>query len=294
MSETLPVTVIGGYLGAGKTTLLNQLLRNADGLKLAVLVNEFGALAIDEDLIEAQSDDLISIAGGCVCCSFGSDLTAALLDMGARNPRPDHVIIEASGVAMPAAIAANVGLQAGFSLAGIVVLADSETIRQQARDDYLGDTVIRQLKEADLVVQTKPSLVSSEEVQTVAAFLETTAPQAAHIVAEQGQIPRDVLLGVESRKVPVSAPHADGDYESIVFTPRQTDAVALAQTLATGGYGLVRAKGFLRDTAGKTQLIQLVGKRAEVTEFAHEMPSELVCIGLKAQLDKAGLEALFK
>ena len=77
--STLPVTVIGGYLGAGKTTLVNQLLRNANGQRLAILVNEFGALPIDEDLIEAESDDLISIAGGCICCTFGSDLSEAMM-----------------------------------------------------------------------------------------------------------------------------------------------------------------------------------------------------------------------
>jgi len=92
---TLPVTVIGGYLGAGKTTLINHLLRTANGMRLAVLVNEFGALSIDEDLIEAEQDDIISIAGGCICCSFGDDLSAALMDICAFKPPPDHILIEA-------------------------------------------------------------------------------------------------------------------------------------------------------------------------------------------------------
>lgn len=105
---SLPVTIIGGYLGAGKTTLVNHLLRNANGARLAVLVNEFGELPIDEDLIEAQDDMMISIAGGCVCCSYGNDLTLAMLDMARMQPRPDHVILEASGVALPGAIAAAV------------------------------------------------------------------------------------------------------------------------------------------------------------------------------------------
>lgn len=292
MSEPLPVTVIGGYLGAGKTTLVNHLLRHADGLRLAVLVNEFGALPIDEDLIEAESDDLISIAGGCVCCSFGSDLTAALLEMGAREPRPDHVLIEASGVAMPSAIAANVGLQEGFRLAGIVVLADGETIRAQAGDDYLGDTVVRQLVDADLIVQTKTDLVSAPEA--VAAWLAEQAPNAAVVLATQGQVPRDVLLGLETLAKPAATGHADAGFESKVFLPAaRTDAQALARELATGGYGLVRAKGFVCDTEGQTQLIQIVGQRYDVTPFAKKMPAEIVCIGLKGQLGVERLETLF-
>ena len=77
MTVPLPVIILGGYLGAGKTTLVNHLLRHAGGRRIAVLGNEFGELPIDEDLIEAKGDDLISIAGGCICCSFGGDLTAA-------------------------------------------------------------------------------------------------------------------------------------------------------------------------------------------------------------------------
>ncbi len=296
MSERLPVTVIGGYLGAGKTTLVNHLLRSADGLKLAVLVNEFGALAIDEDLIEAQEDDLISIAGGCVCCSFGSDLTAALLEMGAREPRPDHVVIEASGVAMPRAIAANVGLQDGFRLAGIVVLADSETIRAQAVDDYLGDTVLRQLADADLVVQTKVDLV--ETTGATAGWLEDHAPNATVLQAEQGRVPRDVLLGLETTLVTTVTPeptaHADAGFESAVFTPYAgCDAEKLARALATGDYGVVRAKGFVHGAGGEVLLIQTVGQRYDVMPFAREMPAEIVCIGLKERLAVERLEELF-
>ena len=88
MTARTPVTVVGGYLGAGKTTLVNHLLRTAQGVRLAILVNDFGSLAIDADLIEARSDNLISIAGGCVCCSFGSDLMGALMKLSEGVPPP--------------------------------------------------------------------------------------------------------------------------------------------------------------------------------------------------------------
>ncbi len=171
MRQDIPVIVIGGYLGAGKTTLLNHLLRHADGRKIAILVNEFGDLPIDADLIEAKGDEMIAISGGCVCCSFGSDMTAALIKLAQLDPAPDYVVIEASGVAMPGAVAASISFLDGFNLGGVVVLADSERIRAQAADEYLGDTMLRQISDADLIVQTKIDLISSDVVQDVREWI---------------------------------------------------------------------------------------------------------------------------
>lgn len=179
MRQDIPVIVIGGYLGAGKTTLLNHLLRHADGRKIAILVNEFGDLPIDADLIEAKDDEMIAISGGCICCSFGSDMTAALIKLAQLDPAPDYVVIEASGVAMPAAVAASISFLDGFNLGGVVVLADSERIRAQAADEYLGDTMLRQISDADLIVQTKIDLISSDVVQDVRDWLGSANPKAA-------------------------------------------------------------------------------------------------------------------
>lgn len=99
----IAVTVIGGYLGAGKTTLVNHLLREREGRRIAVLVNDFGELSIDDDLIESTDGNVMRLAGGCVCCSFGSDLVAALMVMPDMLPRPEHILIETSGVALPGA-----------------------------------------------------------------------------------------------------------------------------------------------------------------------------------------------
>ena len=170
----LPVTAIGGYLGSGKTTLVNHLLRNADGRKLAVLVNEFGQLPIDEDLIEAQDDTLISITGGCVCCSYGNDLIEAMMNMLRMEPRPDHILIEASGVALPGGIAASVSLMDGFELDGVVVMTDAETVRRQAANDYIGDTIERQLSDADLVLLNKADLVSASQLQDLETWMKLT------------------------------------------------------------------------------------------------------------------------
>ena len=88
-ASPLPRVLIGGWLGAGKTTLVNQLLRQAAGRRLAVLVNDFGEQGLDADLIEGSADEVLELAGGCICCSYGADLLGALRRVAARQPRPD-------------------------------------------------------------------------------------------------------------------------------------------------------------------------------------------------------------
>ncbi len=286
MPEALPVTIIGGYLGAGKTTMVNHLLRTANGRKLAILVNEFGALPIDEDLIEAQGDDLISIAGGCICCSFGSDLSAALMDMAKLPVRPDQVVIECSGVAIPSAIAASVSLLDGFAPDGTVVLVDAETIRDAANDEYIGDTITRQLADADLVVMNKVDLV--EETTRLESWLTTLAPRAKTLRAEHGEAPIDLVLGLGATPVQsVQTGHADGLFDSIALPcDAPIDGERLAQTLTKSELHVTRAKGFFGDAAsGARRALHIVGKRWEITEAPDDAPLGIVCIGLKGQFE---------
>ena len=234
---TLPITIIGGYLGAGKTTLVNHLLRHADGLRLAILVNEFGELPIDEDLIEAQDDDIISIAGGCVCCSYGNDLTLALMDMVALDPPPDHVVLEASGVALPGAIAASVSLLQGYALDGIVVLTNAETIRDQASDTYVGDTIERQLNDADLVILNKTDLITDAEREQVKNWLGEQASNAEIVEAQHGALPPAVVLQSFTTGDRIRSQRTD--HKSAGFKTRTlpvdqpVDADALAENLAS-------------------------------------------------------------
>ena len=288
MPDALPVTIIGGYLGAGKTTLVNHLLRTANGRKLAILVNEFGALPIDEDLIEAQGDDLISIAGGCICCSFGSDLSAALMDIAKLPVRPDQVVIECSGVAIPSAIAASVSLLNGFAPDGTVVLVDAETIREAARDEYIGDTITRQLADADLVVLNKTDLVDDNEVTALEAWLSDTAPRAKTLNATHGKAPLEMVLGLDAApNKSIQQGHADGLFASIALpcsTPLEGDT--LAKTLTTPKLHITRAKGFFEQhVTSERKALHIVGKRWEITDAPQNAPLGIVCIGLKGQFD---------
>ena len=291
----IPVTTIGGYLGAGKTTLVNQLLRQADGRRLAVLVNEFGALPIDADLIEARDGDMISIAGGCICCSFGNDLIGALRDLAQLSPAPDHILIEASGVAIPSGIAASVSLLPEYELGAVVVLADVETIEAQAQDAYLGDTILRQLSDADLVLATKGDLVAEGKQSGALSWLQEQAPRAGVVAVTNGQVSLDVVLGPRAGfDEIVGAGHADALFRSrVVDAPNPVDVKAVAARLASEEFGLVRAKGFLQGEDGRTHLLQMVGKRVDVSAYDGPVSRfALVCIN-RADAADFSSEALF-
>jgi len=175
MQAPIPVTLIGGYLGAGKTTLVNHLLHERGERRIAVLVNDFGELPIDDALIESRDGPLLRLAGGCVCCSFGSDLMAALLQMQALQPAPQHILIETSGVALPAAVARMLGLLQGVQLDARLVLADAETLRRQAADRYVGELVREQLLQADLLLLNKTDLVAEDELPRLLGWLAGVA-----------------------------------------------------------------------------------------------------------------------
>jgi len=294
--ERLPVTIIGGYLGAGKTTLVNRLLREANGLRLAVLVNEFGALPIDSDLIESEDDNVISIAGGCVCCSYGNDLILAMVDLAKMTPRPEHVLLEASGVALPGAIAGSIGLLQDYATDGVIVLADAETIRERAADRYVGDTVERQLADADIIILNKIDLVSAQAGDATLDWLAATSPDARIVTAAHAEVPPAIVLeSFLGRRRPdrASPPHQVDLFDTAsIAVECGTDAAQLAQRLAEPKLGLVRAKGFVKSRAGTFMAIQVVGQRWNVTPASAPAQTGIVCIGLKARFNHAALQRI--
>ncbi len=297
MTAPIPVTLIGGYLGAGKTTLVNALLRNAGGRRLAVLVNEFGALPIDGDLIEARDENLISISGGCICCSFGSDLVAALIDITSRGQPIDHVLIETSGVALPGSIVQSLALIQGLAVDGVIVLADAETIEQRARDRYMSDTVLAQLAGADIIVLNKIDLVSRESAAATLRWLGGIVPGARVVPVQNACISPDIIMGRNPEPRPDNGQaavhrHETADYEALslaVDGPR--DADRLAAVLADPRLGLLRAKGFVQGLDGVLVALHVVGRRSLVEPAPTwiEGPGQLVCIGLASEIDRAAI-----
>lgn len=300
MSETrpggrLPVTVIGGYLGTGKTTLVNRLLRAADGQRLAVLVNDFGATPVDRDLIVSSDGDTLEISGGCICCSYGSDLMDTLMALPEQRPDIERVVLETSGVALPGMVASAVTLLPAYRVDGIVVMVDAETVRTMADDAYLGDTITRQLGAADLVVANRCDLVDEASLRQTLAWLATQSPAARILPATRADIAPDLLLGLRDAALPrlsatlttPGAPDAASLYDSLELDVlANVDITELGQRLSAPGTGVLRAKGILNRLA-----LHVVGQRFEIDSApAGARSGRLVVIGLRARLDRRAVE----
>ncbi|OYU69951.1 MAG: GTPase [Alphaproteobacteria bacterium PA2] len=267
-TQVIPAVVIGGYLGAGKTTLVNHLLRAADGRRIAVLVNDFGEIAIDADLILGAEGGVLSLAGGCVCCTIGEDLIGALETLLAREPRPDLLLIETSGVGMPGAVAQTVSLLADLVVEGVVVLMDAETVRSAAEDRYVGDTVMRQLAQADLLLLNKTDLLTPGMANDTAQWLGSLALPAPIVETDHNRLPSALIFGPagpgEARAL---HHHADEIFETGVFLPDgPVDLDRLGLALSDPACGILRAKGALTGLDGVRRGVQLAGRRWRLSD----------------------------
>lgn len=322
--DPVPLTILGGYLGAGKTTVLNHLLRHARGSRIAVVVNDFGTVNIDADLIEARDERAISIAGGCVCCGFGDDLLDTLRTLRDAPDPFDHIVIETSGVALPANLRATVSLLQGVRVTATIVLADAESVRRQARDRYVGDTVREQLRAADLLLLTKGDLMPGDRLDEVEAWLRGQTP-APVLRAVMGAVPAEVLLGTAPegatsdpgasarRAAPPTAKgsgtgplrtgsggalrppaHGVARFDTDAFeVDAPVDARRLAAALAATTPPLARAKGLVRTIDGGLQVVQVVGRRASAEPAPSNATGKgrLVAISAGGPLDRDAVRA---
>ncbi len=194
MQHTVPVTVVSGYLGSGKTTLINHWLKQSNGIKLAVLVNDFGELAIDAALIEAEEGDVVSLTGGCICCSFGDDLSKALQSLKTRISTIDHIVIESSGVALPGAIVQSLSLQRSYAIHAVLTLVDAASIREQLSDRYIGETVQTQLSHANIALLNKADLVDEHEYASLLSYLEDVYSHVRFMSVVHASAPISLLV----------------------------------------------------------------------------------------------------
>lgn len=299
----VPVTTIGGYLGAGKTTLVNGLLAGDHGLRIGVLVNDFGAISIDEKLIVSRDDDVVTLANGCACCSVAGDLAMALDRFAGRADRYDQIVIEASGVADPARIAALAG-SPGLSRGSTVVVADVATVRARARDKFVGNLVRRQLAAADLVVLTKADLADPAGLKDARSFATAQAPGARIIEVLQGRMDAGNLFaqGTPRRRGLLACASAGPDGASPLFashvwrTDAPVDIEALRTVVAGLPDGIVRVKGIVATGAGRRVALHRAGEVVSI-DVLDEAPdakgAEIVVIARAGSLDEARLDGAF-
>lgn len=255
--NALPLTVISGYLGAGKTTLINRLLAEDHGLRLLVMVNDFGAINIDQALIAQAGDDSIALTNGCVCCTMGADLFMALGDALDRDPRPDHLVIEASGIADPAAIANAAIAEPDLSYAGIVTVVDALNIESLLNDEMIAPQIAQQITAGDLVILSKtdnPDPALTERLRTLPARNPTILDDRplAPLLLDMVPMPRG---GLRTASHPA---YASWQHDS----DRTVDRAALGDLLDRRPDGLYRLKGFVMTNDGAYE-VHVVGKHVQ-------------------------------
>jgi len=267
-AETIAVTILGGYLGSGKTTRINTLLaEHAQEARIAVVVNDFGAVNIDADLVKARSGDMLELSNGCICCSLADGMAAVMERLAALDPCPAHVVMEVSGVGNPGEVARWAGLP-GFRRNAVVVCADAETIEERASDRWVADTVRTQLASADLLLLTKTDLVGHDELAQVRAWLESTVPG---VPVHDDLRTLDALL-VDPLNAPTSragtrSPSGQHD-EHVSWAITSSDPVDADRVLdyvRSLPDHVVRAKGVLRtwQQPDRRTVVQRVGRRWE-------------------------------
>ncbi len=192
----LPVTIITGFLGSGKTTLLNHILTNQDGLKTAVLVNEFGEIGIDNELIVATDDNMVELNNGCVCCTINEDLVNAVYKVLEREEKVDYLVVETTGLADPLPVALTflgTELRDMTRLDSIVTMVDCANF---SLDLFNSEAAFSQIQYGDVIALNKTDLVDEADVDSLEVRIREIKKDARIIRTKKSQVPLPLILSV--------------------------------------------------------------------------------------------------
>ena len=300
----LPVTIITGFLGSGKTTLISHLMRNPGGRRLAVVVNEFGDVGVDGEILkgcaipDCPAENIVELANGCICCTVADDFIPTIGALIALDPRPDHILIETSGLALPKPLLKAFDWQdirSRITVDGVIALADAEAVAagrfapnvaavdaQRLADESidhetpLSEVFEDQIACADIVLLTKPDLAGPEGVAAAKALIAAEAPRPLPVIeVAEGAVDPRVILGLAAAAeddLAARPSHHDGadehdheDFESVVVAlPELADPAQLVDAIEglARSHNILRVKGYAA-VQGKPMrlLVQAVGGR---------------------------------
>jgi len=299
---TTPVTILTGFLGAGKTTLLNRILRGDHGLRIGVLVNDFGSVNIDARLVDSVADggQAINLSNGCICCTMQGDLVTSTLKMLDRPNPPEQIVVEASGISDPFGVAAafrTSRLRERTRLDGVIAVVDAEN----ARSPYLDRQLVEdQIRAADIVLLNKVDLAGTERVALLRDWIRTMVPRARIIETVQADVPLDPILGVGGSEVRDHdhGPHEIARFATVTYETERPLAYRKVQAALEGlPPEVFRAKGvlYLADAPNLRFVAQMVGKRVTIDvdrPWGNEpLHTQLVVIGTPGSLSGEDLVA---
>lgn len=321
----IPLTILTGFLGAGKTTLLNNILHSDHGLRVAVLVNDFGSINIDSQLVvNVDADDAIELSNGCICCTIRGDLLNAMVALTQREVPPEYIIIEASGVSDPLEISMTFRrpeLESLIKVDSVLTVIDVEQVRTLDRQNEV--LAVLQIGAADIVLVNKIDLVDDTQRESIKTWVRSIIPNVRILETTYGRVPLEMILGVgrfsperllnrTSQDIHVHEEggvldhHHDHTHDhSMVFStwswvsekPLSLKEVQRAVDKLPSSIYRAKGKLFVEDEPAHQAVLQVVGKRASIEwgeAWGDLTPkSQIVVIGEHGTIDADGFQTIF-